>query len=222
MIGEERLRAAAAEADQALLNSLPAASECEHEFSKPFEKRMRRIARRARHPSLYRLPKQAACVFLIVVLAGASWLTLDVEARAAFFAWAKARYEHFVGYRFVGGVPQEVTAYELTWLPDGFELVKRQTLDRNGVFIYKDVSGQQITFSYSWGSDAESLFITSYAEIISVEVDGKAADFYLAGSEDEANGLVWVSADGKTMFCITASQTQDVLVKMAEGVAQVR
>ena len=111
MIGEERLRAAAAEADQALLNSLPAASECEHDFSKSFEKKMRRVFRRARHPIVYRLPKQAACVFLIAVLAGASWLTFDVKARAAFFAWAKARYEHFVGYRFVGDVPQEVTAY---------------------------------------------------------------------------------------------------------------
>ena len=68
MIGEERLRAAAAEADQAVLNSLPAASECEHKFSKSFEKKMRRISRRAQHPILCRLPKQVACVFLIAVL----------------------------------------------------------------------------------------------------------------------------------------------------------
>ena len=132
MISEEGLRAAASAADQAILCSLPTANECEHEFSKAFEKKMQRISRRAKHPILYRLPKQVACAFLIAVLADTSWLTFDVEARAAFFAWVKAQYEFFVEYRFEGDAPQDVTTYELTWLPDGFELVKQQTLDKGG------------------------------------------------------------------------------------------
>ena len=221
MISEEGLRAAAAVADQAILCSLPTANECEHEFSKAFEKKMRRISRRAKHPILYRLPKQVACAFLIAVLAGTSWLTFDVEARAAFFAWVKAQYEFFVEYRFEGDAPQDVTTYELTWLPDGFELVKQQALDKYNVFIYENVSKQQITFSYSWGSDMESLFIMNYAEIIPVEVVGRSADFYLANNEAEANGLIWISADGETIFCITACQPQDILVKIAEGVEQI-
>ena len=220
MISKEGLRAAATEADQAILCSLPAENECEHEFSKSFEKKIQRIRRIAKYPVLYRLPKQIACVFLMVILAVTSWLTFDVEARAAFFAWVKVQYEHFVEYRFMGDVPEEIITYELTWLPDGFDLVKQQTMNKDGIFIYENVSGQQITFSYSWGSDAASLFIMEYAEIIPVEVAGRSADFYLANNADEVNALIWISADEEMMFCITACQPQDVLVKIAEGIAQ--
>lgn len=221
MISEERLKAAAAEADQAILHALPAGNDFEHEFSKSFEKKIRRISRRVQHPILYRLPKQIACVLLIAVLTGTSWLTFDVEARATFFAWVKAQYELFVEYRFVGDVPQEGIAYELTWLPDGFERMEQYDLNSGGSVHYTTASGQRIIFYYSRGNDVESLFVLDYSEIIPVEVNGRPADFYLSSSEDEANGLVWMSADEETLFCIVANQPQETLVKIAERVGQV-
>ena len=42
MISEEMLKKAAAEADQAIRDSLPAPAECEHEFSPSFQRKMRR------------------------------------------------------------------------------------------------------------------------------------------------------------------------------------
>ena len=99
MISEEMLKKAAAEADQAIRNSLPAPADCKHEFSPSFQRKMRRIFRKANHPVIYQLPKYAACFVLVVALAGGTWLTVDVEARAAFFAWVREKYEAFVEYR---------------------------------------------------------------------------------------------------------------------------
>lgn len=75
---------AAAEADQAIRDSLPAPAECEHEFSPSFQRKMRRTFRKAKHPVIYKLPKYAACFVLAVALASGTWLTVDAEARAAF------------------------------------------------------------------------------------------------------------------------------------------
>ena len=116
MISEEMLKKAAAEADQAIRDSLPAPAECEHEFSPSFQRKMRRTFRKAKHPVIYKLPKYAACFVLAVALASGTWLTVDVEARAAFFAWVREQYEAFVEYRFIGEAPQEntIVKYELS------------------------------------------------------------------------------------------------------------
>lgn len=93
MISEEMLKKAAAEADQAIRDSLPAPADCKHEFSPSFQRKMRRTFRKANHPVIYKLPKYAACFVLVIALAGGTWLTVDVEARAAFFAWVREQYE---------------------------------------------------------------------------------------------------------------------------------
>ena len=43
MITDEMLRAAASEADQAILDSLPLLQECDHQFSPQFERKMKRV-----------------------------------------------------------------------------------------------------------------------------------------------------------------------------------
>lgn len=101
MISDEMLKKATAEADQAIRDSLPAPAECEHEFSPSFQRKMRRTFRKAKYPVIYKLPKYAACFVLVVVLASSTWLTVDAEARAAFFAWVREQYETFIEY---GGI----------------------------------------------------------------------------------------------------------------------
>ena len=180
MISEEMLKKAAAEADQAIRDSLPAPAECEHEFSPSFQRKMRRTFRKAKHPVIYKLPKYAACFVLAVALASGTWLTVDAEARAAFFAWVREQYEAFVEYRFIGDAPQEntIVEYELTWLPEGFSFQKAQELDGGMDLTYTNDSGQRIIFSYLRGDDAASLFVISdYTEARSIQVGNNCADF---------------------------------------------
>ena len=79
MITEEMLRIAAAEADQAIRDSLPHPADCDHQFSPRFERKMKRVIRRGRHPVAYKFLHRAACLLVVVTLVGASWLTVDAE-----------------------------------------------------------------------------------------------------------------------------------------------
>jgi len=221
VISEEMLKKAAAEADQAIRDSLPAPAECEHEFSPSFQKKMRRTFRKAKHPVIYKLPKYAACFVLTVALASGTWLTVDAEARAAFFAWVREQYAAFVEYRFIGEAPQEntIVEYELTWLPEGFSFQKEQDLSNSTYLTYANDSGQRILFSYLEGNDATSLFMAAdYTEVQSVQIGNINADFYQASQETSPNGLVWVSEEENMCFCITASLPKDTIIKVAEGI----
>jgi hypothetical protein len=160
VISDETLKKATAEADQAIRDSLPAPAECEHEFSPSFQRKMRRTFRKAKYPVIYKLPKYAACFVLVVVLASSTWLTVDAEARAAFFAWVREQYETFIEYRFVGDTTQNDKSkqYELTQLPDGFFETNRMESKGNAVVIYQNGSGKTIQFTYSQGDDSISLY----------------------------------------------------------------
>lgn len=223
MISEEMLKKAAAEADQAIRDSLPAPADCKHEFSPSFQRKMRRTFRKAKHPVIYKLPKYAACFVLAVALASGTWLTVDAEARAAFFAWVREQYESFVEYRFIGEAPQEneIVDYELTWLPEGYSETESHILAGSLTTIYKNETGRIIQFSYSQGGDATSLFVKSnYSKIITIELGSIVAEYYEAEEQSDANALTWMSEDGEIMFCITAFEPKEVLVKMAESVTK--
>lgn len=221
MISEEMLKKSAAEADQAIKDSLPDPAEYEHDFSPSFQRKMRRTFRKAKHPIIYKLPKYAACFILAVVFTCGTWLIVDAEARVAFFAWVREQYETFVEYRFIGETPQENTTveYELTWLPEGFSLQKEQDLDGGTYLTYTDNSGQRIIFSYLQGDDAASLFITSdYIEIRSVQIGNIHADFYQANAEASSNMLVWSSEEDDLAFYIMADLPEDTMIELAKGV----
>ena len=145
----------------------------------------------------------------------------ELEARAAFFAWVREKYEAFVEYRFIGEAPQEseIVDYELAWLPEGFSFQKEQSLGNSSYLTYANDSGQRILFSYLQGDDATSLFMMAdYTEVQSVQIGNVKADFYQASQETSPNGLVWVSEEENMCFCITASLPKDTILKLAEGV----
>ena len=60
-----------------------------HEFSASFEKKIRKLRKRADHPYFYKTLHKAAAVILAILISGSAWLAVDTEARAAFFGWVK-------------------------------------------------------------------------------------------------------------------------------------
>ena len=94
MISEEALRQAAAEASDCLVRSLDEAGIPVHNFSARFERKMRRLIRRTRHPAAYRALVRVACAFLAFLLGSGVFLAVNPEARAAFFGWVRTQYEH--------------------------------------------------------------------------------------------------------------------------------
>ena len=66
-----------------------------HEFSASFEKKIRKLRKRADHPYFYKALHKAAAVILAILISGSAWLAVDTEARAAFFGWVKEIYETY-------------------------------------------------------------------------------------------------------------------------------
>ena len=142
MITDAQLRKAAEKSSDLYLryveqdyNSTPP-----HEFSASFEKKIRKLRKRADHPYFYKTLHKAAAVILAILISGSAWLAVDTEARAAFFGWVKEHYEMFFVYRFAGK-SEEVTEpiqYQLELIPDGYS--EKMTIDENGsvTVIYAD------------------------------------------------------------------------------------
>lgn len=224
MITDEMLQKAAHEAALKLNSELPKPSECKHEFSKRFERKMQKIVRQTRHPYLYRILQTAACLLLIVTLSFGSVLVVSVEARAAVWGWIEEIRDRFIVY-FVDDdsvtTPAKVE-YQLGWLPEGYGLQEEVEKLSGKLLLYSNSSSQQLTFSYVEQSK-DTMFSAEGVEYIQhhPKVNGVVADVYLAPDENESNAIVWVDPKTETLLYITGYVTEEDLIQMAESVTQV-
>lgn len=224
MITDEALRAALEEVDNAILASLPKPSECEHQFSARFEKRMRKVRRRAKHPTVYKVLRQVACFLLAILILFSSVMVFSSEARAAVVDWIKEQFESFYHYFFVGGSSSESgerTEYELGWVPDGYQYLTSHVSENKRTILYANEYGQLLQFSYIFGSEDNPMYAkeNEYTHK-TVQVTGKSGDLYLSIDTAESNGLVWAEDDSDVLFCISAFCTEYELIRIAEGVQE--
>lgn len=231
MITGEMLKTAAIEADQAIRDSLPAPEECGHAFSPSFQKKMRQIFRRAKHPALYKLIRSVACVILAVILTGGVWLTIDAQARETFIRWVREVYGTYSVYYFRGAASGEHTSedqaskeqaspeYSLAWIPDGYTEWKTESIGDDIYVVYVDDRGNLLTFGYLPSSSTTYMFVetTDYTKQ-SIYVGNIPADFYLSHSPDKANSIIWRSTDGETVFYLDGFFSKEELIEMAENV----
>lgn len=100
-----------------------------------------------------------------------------------------------------------------------FEKQKQTITDTTSMMVYTDSDGRMVSFLYSQGADAVSLFlIPEDAVVQTVSVNGQDADFYLESDSESANALVWLSASGDTIYCLTAPLPASTLIQIAESI----
>ena len=223
MIKEEILKKAAIEADQAIRDSLPAPEECKHIFSPEFHKKMRRVFRRAKHPIIYKLPKQVACFVLAVVLISGTWLTVDAEARDAFVGWVKELYNTYFVYRFDEQANNSNTGdYRPTWIPSGYEEDYINQIGQTMIIVYVDENGNQLEFDYVINPDETDWFVEiSDTEIQQTTVNGNPAELLISQDPENANSIMWTTTDNSA-FCISGFLDEKELAKMAESVQPIK
>lgn len=92
MITEEMLCAAAARSCEIYVSYLERGytPENQHEFSLQFEKKIKKLKRKADHPVFYHATKRIASIVLAILITGGVWIAVDAEARAAFVGWVYA------------------------------------------------------------------------------------------------------------------------------------
>lgn len=223
MISEEALRQAAAEASDCLVRSLDEAGIPVHNFSARFERKMRRLIRRTRHPAAYRALIRVACAFLAFLLGSGVFLAVNPEARAAFFGWVRTQYERLFVYDSTESSSGHAVQasdyinspnYTLSWLPDGYAETERYVYADFSWVIYTNYNNDEITFLYS---NTGNLHINYDSNIQSpAKVNNQCAEFYQSQNESGRNNLVWSNSDRSIIFSISGKFAKEDLIHMAE------
>ena len=194
----------------------------ECDFSPAFEKKMKKLIRRADHPIRYRVAQAVACLLLAALLSGCTALAISPEVRAAFVGWVREVYETWFVYRYTGEEQPtlEDTVYLPTWVPEGYaEIVSPQT----GTFVrtqYENSAKELLTVSYVKGTETLSLNVEWEGAVVQqTSVGHLTADLYL-NPDDGPNILVWTDLDKDVAFWITAPLTAEELVQVAESIQE--
>ena len=194
----------------------------EHDFSPAFEKKMKKLIRRANHPIRYQVAQAAACLLLAALLSGCTVLAISSEVRATFVGWVREVYESWFVYRYTGEEQPalEDTVYLPTWVPEGYE---KTVSPQTGTFVrtqYENSAKELLTVSYVKGTETSSLSVEWTGAVVrQASVGHLPADLYL-NPDDGPNILVWTDTQRDAAFWITAPVSEKELIKIAESVQE--
>ena len=224
MIPEDMLRAAAEKSCKIYSDKLEENYDAnlEHEFSHEFEKKIKKLKYRANHPILYSSLRRVAVVLLVIFIGSGTWLSVNAEARAAFFGWVKEIYETYFVYRYEGEVDNiHQTNYRPTWVPDGYVETLCEN-DGNAVFVvYSDNAGNVMNFNYTVDPSEPIWFIDRNNSItMQTSINGNAAELFVSTDSNTGNSIIW-STEDNTSFFISAFLSEEELIRMAESVCPV-
>ena len=137
MINDAMLKQAAEELAIAINESLPDPKECVFQFSPKFERKMKRLTRRANHPILYRNLRMAASVLLVFLIGFGSILTVSTEARTFVFGWMRVRYQSMYEYFFEGEIENPECGMRKNLETCGMRNVEEKSIKISTVFCIK-------------------------------------------------------------------------------------
>lgn len=220
MITDEMISQAAGELAYAMNKSLPEPGECNHQFSAGFERKIKRLMRRADYPGMYRVFRAVASIILVISIGFASLLAISPEARAAVFGWVRRQYESFYEFYFEGEpeVSGEVR-YCPQWIPEGYELESAQEIVGGERYIYSNKNGQSILFSYMSASESSKLYAEGAGcTQFDVEINGNHGEVFTSDNPEESNLIVWTDSETGILLYLNAILDKDSLVTFAENV----
>ena len=221
MIPEEMLCAAAARSCEAYVSYLESDYDAgeKHEFSRAFEIRIDKLKRRADHPVFYQTVRRVAIILLAILFAGAIWIAVDSDARAAFVGWFGEFTGHYFEYHHVGSVekPEETAGapagYRPTWIPEGYAEKSVRVFDDETTVRYLNDSGELLRFSYVITSeDVDWFFDVSQGETLDCRVGDQPGTLFRSHAEKTASAVTWIGADD-TAFHVTGFVSEEELLE---------
>ena len=225
MMDKNILRQAAAEADAALMEGLPAPEDCSADFSPEFEQKLaRRLV--AEKPS-YGAVKRAACILLAFVLVGGSLLAASPTVRAAALGWLRESYGTVSMYLFQGKTPGgKLGTYRLLEVPEGYTVWSESQSAYDGHITYVNEEELFLTLSYmiqpSNGASALSVDQMEHLSVHDVIVCGVSGDFYLCEDGITSNSVIWVNEESGILFHLAGWLSEQELIDLANCINLVK
>ena len=222
MITDEMLRSSAARSSELFAHTITSDYDPaqQYEPSDLFEKKIRKLFHRAKHPYFYKAIQRIVSIFLAAILIGSMYLAVDTEARAAFLDWIKEVYEHNIVYRIMpSSAAKDLPHYELTWLPDGFgepDIYENETV--YSALYQNSSTGEIVIFDYYRLSSEVQAKLFTDQQPEHVLVNGIIEDFYAASSDSESNNLLWIDTEAGVFCAIDSNLSKDVILHIAESI----
>lgn len=220
MITDEMIAEAAAELNQALIDSLPDPHECKHQFSKKFERKMEKLIHRVNHPIRHMVLNRVASILLVILLGFTMVMSFSPTARAAVIGWIKQAYESFYSYYFETDVETDSNyRYQIDPLPEGYAEISNTEDNGLSMSVYVSDKNEMMIFMYSDDTDAFRFFIKKEGySIEEIVIHENVADVYLSIDGSEPNGIIWSDQRNGVIFYISAQFDEEELKFLAESV----
>lgn len=219
MVTDKMLRDATAEAERFLLTELPEEKDTQHEFSQSFEKKMKNLIHRSKHPIRYQAIRAAAAIVLVIATLFGALMAFNPGVRAMIVGWIRGIFSEYVSYSIHESKGPEDTVYYLSSIPDGYQ--EWQILENltGMAYMYTNNSGQILHFAYHYGVGSSALFLAVDGyEQYSAFVNGIPADIYIAVNKNETSAIIWQEPNTGVLFQISAAADKEELINLAESV----
>ena len=220
---EDKLPMALEEYDAAVMASLPEPSDCTHSFSKGFERKMRGLCRRTKHPAAYKALQRAACILLAILALFSSLIAFNADVRAAVINWVTEYFGRSAHYSYKGEPDPalaERKSYALGWLPEGYEFYEFMSGPASDHIHYANKTGQLLCFSYHYATPGELFLNIEKHTKKAAFINGQTADVYLSQDPEVGSGIVWEDPESHILFYISAAVSEEDLMRLALSVTE--
>ena len=224
MITDEELISATALIRESLLRTLPEPENCTGEFTTQFEEKIRKLKKAAERKAAWRrFTKGAVAAVLVVLISFSMLLAFSTETRAAVKIWFRESFGSLTTYTFLESEVNSLPKYELTWIPEGYELIRDEGFEHMRGMVYQKGYNAHDTFifDYALANDNSKLFVESTSgeqTMKTVDVWGTQGDLYLSSGPDDSYLLVWFDETNGVVFSINTYLEPDDILRIANGV----
>ena len=227
MVTEDKLKSAAVEAERALLASVEAEQKEPHEFSKTFEKKIKKLVHRSEHPVRYQVLRYAAVIVVVLATLFGSLMAASPDVRAAVTGWFRTAfvgpYAHYDNMD-VTGIPDAAAEmeydYYLPTIPEGYAPWQEMDKIEGKTYMYhNEATGNILFFNYAYATGIGDAFLNVEGYTHQrVRIGSLEGDLYTTPKEGESNVLVWSSKHGGVLFQIMGDISAEQLIALAESV----
>ena len=225
MISDDFMKEAALELDGMMLDNLPDRGELD--FSPAFERKMKKLIYRRKHPVMsHPAFRVAAAILVFVLLSGAVILAIP-DAQASLNSLFAEEKKGVYSYYLTGYVDaDDLRTYHLGWIPEGYALIGERYVDSKGAANYRNQDDRTITLNYNIQREGCDVKISrkfikgleyQYKE---ATVNGLRADlFELRHSDDDIRyAVIWMNEEHSILFEIFGARSEAEALKLAENV----
>ncbi|MED9903332.1 MAG: DUF4367 domain-containing protein [Lachnospiraceae bacterium] len=206
--------------DVAIIQELENQVDTEYEFSRKFERKMKRLIKKEAHPwiGVVKTIMKRVAVFFIGVIGITLIFTMSVEAyRLKFFETIKTIFEDsFMFSYFTESDINKMAHREPTYIPDGYQEIDRTENENYLSVIYENDKGEMLLWDQMLVTDGGSMtFDLEYDEEESKVIFGSNATVFLY---ENGYKSIYYEYEEYSYMVVTESLSKDELYRMIESI----